>query len=185
MGAAAVLAEVGAGPGASPLPGLPAAAKSAAATATATAPATSAAACRSGHGRSRSHSGRFNDILIDLRPQETEKLRLHDRPRGKERLVEIHHEGNGPAGDQGEFDVRPIFVGSIFHDGPALEEWGGFVVNHQPVAGLPNRGLDDVGNGDIAFAFAVECDGDGLFVLVVAGGQKGEGLVQFRVQTAH
>ena len=104
------------------------------------------------------------------------------RPRDVERLVEVHGERDRPAADQRQLHAVPVLLGRVLDDRPALQERRLLVVEHQPVAGLPDRRLLDIADADLALALADEAELDRLLVGVVAGGQHGQGLAQLGVE---
>src|SRR5262249_32061568 len=102
---------------------------------------------------------------------------------GVEGFVQVHLEGNGSAGDQGEVDVGPVLVGGVFDDGPAVEgcrrSLPRFVGQDEAIGGLPDGHLVDVGDDDAAGALAGEGEIDGLGGFGAVLGEGGEGLVEF------
>ena len=99
-----------------------------------------------------------------------------------ERLVQVHGERDRAARDEGELDVAPVVVRGVLDDRPALEERRLLVGEHEPVARLPDRGRDDVGNAHFPLSLALEADRDGLLLGVVAGSQHGQRLAELGVE---
>ena len=77
-------------------------------------------------------------------------------------------------------DVLPVLVGRILDDGPALQErlLLAILVQHQAIARLPDRILDDVADLDVALAFAGEVDAHGLLLRVVRQRQRLQRLLE-------
>ena len=115
---------------------------------------------------------------IGRRPQRGEQFRLDQRPIDEERVVQVHPERDRPAADQGHLDAGPVFVGRVLDDRPALQVRLFLLVEHQPIAGLPDRAFDDVADLDLALAFAREVQADGLLLRVVGQRQRFQGAAE-------
>ena len=113
------------------------------------------------------------------------ELRLHQRPRQVERLVEVHHERDRPAADERQPHVLPVGVGGVLHDRPALQRRlrdGRVGVEQEPIARLPDRRLPHVADRHGPFARARERDRDPLLLVVRGEGQHGERLLELRLE---
>ncbi len=121
-------------------------------------------------------------LAVGLRPQRGVQFRLDDRPLHVERIVEVHDERDRPAADQRQCDFLPIFFGRVLHDRPALQEGRLVVLEHQAVAGFPDRRLLDIADADLPLAVAEKVQGDAFLVGIVTAGQHGQGLAEFLVE---
>ncbi len=117
--------------------------------------------------------GFFDAGFGDAGLEELEVLGLDERAVKIHGRVEVHLEGDGAAGDQGEADLVPVAVGGVFDQSPALED--GFVGEVETVGGFPDGGFKEIADADGAGAFAFEVDGDGLALGVSGSGNEGEG----------
>src|SRR5205823_2641494 len=94
-------------------------------------------------------------------------------------------EADGPARDQRHADVLPVLVAGVLDQGPALQQWGAVLAvlaaEHEPIARLPQRVLDDVADLDVALAVALEIEADDLLLAIVRGGEDFQGAAQLAV----
>ena len=139
---------------------------------------------RAGRRRRRCSTDRVavHRALVGRRPQRREQLRLHRRPRDEQRLIQVHLERDRPAGDQRHAHVLPVLVAGVLDDGPALQRRLALLVQHQPVAGLPDGVFDDVADLHRPLSVAGEVEADGALLAVVGGGQHFQGAAELGVE---
>src|SRR5205085_43390 len=79
-------------------------------------------------------------------------------------------------------DVLPILIAGVLDQRPALQQWSAVLaalaIDHQAIAGLPHRILDDIADLDRAFPLPLEVEADDLLLAVVRGGEDFEGAAQ-------
>src|SRR5262249_33796785 len=91
------------------------------------------------------------------RPQRRIDLGIDLRARHEQLLRQVHLEGDGPAADEDDADVLPVFLGRVLDDGPPLQR--GLlvlVVEDEAVGGLPDGGLGDVSDLDLPLALTLQ-----------------------------
>ena len=100
------------------------------------------------------------------------------------RLGELLDKGMGRAGDEGEFDVVPVFADGIVHDAPALQErlLGGVGRQHDAVGGFPDGHFADVADVEIAIAIAGGGNGHAADILIARGGDQAEVAGDFQAE---
>ena len=91
------------------------------------------------------------------------------------------NEGLGSAGDEGEFDVVPVFTDSVIHDGPALEQrfFTGFAREDDAIGRLPDGNFADVADVELAIAGAFCGEGHAAEILLADGGEQVKILADF------
>ena len=117
---------------------------------------------------------------ISGRTKRRKKFRLHGRPIDVERVIQVHLEGDGPAGDESHLDAVPVLIGGVFHYGPTLEEGLILLVQDEAIAGLPDRVFNDVADLNFPFAFATEVEANRLLLGIVTQCKRFQGLGAFR-----
>ena len=87
----------------------------------------------------------------------------------------------GSAGDEGEFDIVPVFTDGVVHDGPALEEWffTGFAGQDDAIGGFPDGDFADVADVELAIACAFGGEGHAAEILLAHGGEQVKILADF------
>ena len=91
------------------------------------------------------------------------------------------NEGLGRAGDEGEFDVVPVFTDGVIHDSPALEErfFTGFAWQDDAIGGFPDGNFADVADVELAIARAFGGEGHAAEILLAHGGEEVKILAYF------
>ena len=141
-----------------------------------------APARRRGSGGSRA-PGILHVPVVGGGAEGGEQLRLDGGPLDEQRRVQVHLEGDRPARDQGHAHVLPVLVGRVLDHGPALQVRLLLLLlgQHQPVAGLPDRVLDDIAHLDLPLALAHAVDADRLLLRVVRQRQRLQRLPELAV----